>query len=735
MLFQMVNNVVMTLALPANVNDTTLVVMNRDLPDAQKYDPTKQLSLTLVGDEELNQYEIVYVTARSGTTFTVVRGQEDTTRQGWPAGTKIIAALSAGMLEKLTETPTSADQVAYGGGNFGASGTVEETLDDMGDAIIRIMASTDYHEDVSERISGGNLSNISVLTSGTGQLRWQAFGGRILTDGFATKRINEATIASPSFAPEVVLCVRTEDTTKFGSLEIRIYNHLDSTDNCWVWNTAAISFQINDAWIHVYFGAVSAAKVGDPTSVDLDRIRLTWQDKGTGALTVDVNFVDIVEPSNSYLGSFVRVQTVADFNKVWQIERFGFQVSIVVEIEDLQGGLVDLPTLRKAESDGNRIYLTSNQSFLGMTKDQIMVKLFTGVRLAAEADLRPAGFVYPQAYNGPPSDGDNFTIRECVQQAYPRGVGTRSFRSAVDVYRFDDPLVVVADLAGAQAQLTGSDMRSINIDVSALTQGEIYTLYQEVFTSKNFYQTNVAWQNADNIKSGTLGTDRLPIVPVVKGGTGATTVVAARNNLGVEWDVDVPHIGGPWLAPVGVPMPWCSTVVPVGWVFLQGAVLARASYPKLFAAYGTRFNTGGETTAQFRLPDLRGRIIAGIDNATERLPGLDVIGQVMGAATVVLTAAQLPNHTHSAGTLTAVSAGAHTHNVAGRNTIDASGISAVFIHPTLASGAPNALNAALSAGAHTHDVTGNTGNNVGTVGQAHSIVQPTMGWNWITRLA
>ena len=39
---------------------------------------------------------------------------------------------------------------------------------------------------------------------------------------------------------------------------------------------------------------------------------------------------------------------------------------------------------------------------------------------------------------------------------------------------------------------------------------------------------------ASNITSGTLSSDRLPTVPVAKGGTGATTAIGALNNLGIE---------------------------------------------------------------------------------------------------------------------------------------------------------------------------------------------------------
>lgn len=43
-----------------------------------------------------------------------------------------------------------------------------------------------------------------------------------------------------------------------------------------------------------------------------------------------------------------------------------------------------------------------------------------------------------------------------------------------------------------------------------------------------------------------------------------------------------------------------------GWLKCTGAVLLRTAYPKLFALIGTTYNTGGELSTQFRIPDWRG---------------------------------------------------------------------------------------------------------------------------------
>lgn len=43
-----------------------------------------------------------------------------------------------------------------------------------------------------------------------------------------------------------------------------------------------------------------------------------------------------------------------------------------------------------------------------------------------------------------------------------------------------------------------------------------------------------------------------------------------------------------------------------GWLKCNGAILVRSAYPRLFAKIGTTYNTGGELSTQFRIPDWRG---------------------------------------------------------------------------------------------------------------------------------
>lgn len=83
-----------------------------------------------------------------------------------------------------------------------------------------------------------------------------------------------------------------------------------------------------------------------------------------------------------------------------------------------------------------------------------------------------------------------------------------------------------------------------------------------------------------------------------------------------------------------------------GWKLCNGQSLPKSDYPRLYAIIGGTF---GEDATTFNLPDLRGRMPYGAAND----------GQLMtlgGAASVQLTVAQLPPHSHG------VNDPGHTHS-------------------------------------------------------------------------
>jgi len=145
--------------------------------------------------------------------------------------------------------------------------------------------------------------------------------------------------------------------------------------------------------------------------------------------------------------------------------------------------------------------------------------------------------------------------------------------------------------------------------------------------------------------------------------------------------------------PAGCVAHFAMSSAPAGWLKANGATVSRSAYASLFAAIGTTFGAGDGSTT-FTLPDLRGEFIRGWDDGR----GADS-GRGFGSA----QAAANQSHTHSAGTLTAASAGAHTHAYVTGGVDNNTGNEICR-----ASGNLEKLQGINSAGAHTHSLSGST---------------------------
>ena len=115
----------------------------------------------------------------------------------------------------------------------------------------------------------------------------------------------------------------------------------------------------------------------------------------------------------------------------------------------------------------------------------------------------------------------------------------------------------------------------------------------------------------------------------------------------------------------GMVMPYAGAIVnqagaPSGWLLCDGSKQDASTYASLKnllqTTYGAYTNgSGGTGTTHFRLPDLRGRVIAALDNMGGGSANIitatqgDNLGQVLGTEDHTLTAAQsgLPGHTVS----------------------------------------------------------------------------------------
>jgi microcystin-dependent protein len=106
--------------------------------------------------------------------------------------------------------------------------------------------------------------------------------------------------------------------------------------------------------------------------------------------------------------------------------------------------------------------------------------------------------------------------------------------------------------------------------------------------------------------------------------------------------------------PVGTIIPYVGLTAPTGWMMCEGGQVAASS--DLGVLLGTRYNTGGETVGNVRVPDLRNRVARGGTSA-----GAWTLPATGGAASVSLSLANLPSHNHALGSLSVANGGSHSH--------------------------------------------------------------------------
>lgn len=229
----------------------------------------------------------------------------------------------------------------------------------------------------------------------------------------------------------------------------------------------------------------------------------------------------------------------------------------------------------------------------------------------------------------------------------------------------------------------------------------------------------------NNLSGDELWTDRLVF---------NTTAVRINRWNGSAW-VDLSS------EPPAVVKVYAGATAPSGHVICNGDVVPRTGiYAALFAVIGTTYNTGGELSTEFRLPNLKSRVPVGVDAGD---PSFNNLGETGGEKTHAVTVTEMPSHNHGGATgddspdhaHDSAADGGHQHNTfLGDAAYTNSGGS---LTKSYSAGPPG--DATYGAGAHDHAIGGASVRHQHSVGAqgggtAMSLMQPYIAMNYIITL-
>lgn len=178
--------------------------------------------------------------------------------------------------------------------------------------------------------------------------------------------------------------------------------------------------------------------------------------------------------------------------------------------------------------------------------------------------------------------------------------------------------------------------------------------------------------------------------------------------------------GNPYSVPLGSGLDYWGPQTPNScFVFASGNVLSTITYAALYTLFGTTYNIGNEVAGTFRIPDVRGRVIAAMDAMSGSPAGIltsvsSSLGSKGGAQYQALGTANLPPYTPSGSISSAFSGGPFPQSTAGGGVIPSNGGNFGFVSPAVSSTF--------------------AGNPQGGTSAPFTIVQPTIVCNYILRV-
>ena len=233
--------------------------------------------------------------------------------------------------------------------------------------------------------------------------------------------------------------------------------------------------------------------------------------------------------------------------------------------------------------------------------------------------------------------------------------------------------VVYTVTSNITQQGQGGTFVSSNIQASNIVVGDI--IINGTTSSGNVGIGKAASLHALDINGNTAINGNIDVsgtvaaTAFVSSGTVAATAFVSSGSTVIDTNNNLLNI----LNLIAIVIPYAGASAPTGWILCYGQGISRTIYAALFAVISTKYGTGDGSTT-FNVPDMRGRLAAGLDNmggvAASRITQFSAttLGATGGADAINLSAAQSglpahnhvitdPSHSHSAITI------AHSHSV------------------------------------------------------------------------
>jgi microcystin-dependent protein len=208
-----------------------------------------------------------------------------------------------------------------------------------------------------------------------------------------------------------------------------------------------------------------------------------------------------------------------------------------------------------------------------------------------------------------------------------------------------------AAASGANSDITSLTGLSTDLSVAqggtgASTAAAARTNLAAAASGANSDITSLTGLTTDiTVAQGGTGTSNAP----VQGGIiyGASTSAMASTAAGTSGQVltsngtSAPTWSTFGAVPTGSIMIWPGSTAPTGWLLCDGTAYSTTTYAALYAVLSTTYGSGSGT---FRVPDIRGNVVVGLDGTDATFSTRGATG---GEKTHILTTTEIPSHSHS----------------------------------------------------------------------------------------